>query len=391
MAFRFPEALAQAIESRAKATGRDKTTVVVQALTQAFGLPLSSPEPTTIEALYAQLGQVEAQIAVFSEQLVELRQTAHADEGILRLIAVLERTLSASTGSDTPANGSKANNSFAETAIPLASQKLKGNTPKLPSGRENWQLQHQPDHTLESILLATPSPVFTCDRVGRITYINPAGARVLGLERSQFFGKTSQELGLAPNLVAQHMQDCETVLTTGRHINAEVSIPTVYEGTRDYEYTLSPIQSSSGLVNAVLCTARDITERKHAEMALRESEANYRNLFEFANDSILIVEASTHRIMNANWKAAWRLGYTRSELLQLSETDIFVPLDSTRTEDISRELLATGSVIFECLQRCKDGTLIPVESSSRAIEYEGHLAIQSVTRDVRRKQAELGM
>ncbi len=389
MAFRFPEALAQAIESRARATGRDKTTIVVQALTQAFGLPLSSPEPTTIEALYEQLSQVEAQIAVFSEQLVELRQTAHADEGILRLIAVLERTLSASTESDTPASGSKAN-SFVQM-IALASQKLKGHTPESPSGTENRQLLHQPEHSLESILIATPSPVFTCDRVGRITYINPAGARVLGLERSQFFGKTCQELGLAPNLVAQHMQDCETVLMTGRHINGEVSIPTAYEGTRNYEYTLSPIQSSSGLVNAVLCTARDITERKHAEIALRESEANYRNLFEFANDSILIVDASTRRIMNANWKAAWRLGYTRSELLQLSETDIFVPLDSTRTEDISRELLATGSVIFECLQRCKNGTLIPVESSSRAIEYEGHLAIQSATRDVRRRQAELGL
>jgi PAS domain-containing protein len=62
---------------------------------------------------------------------------------------------------------------------------------------------------------------------------------------------------------------------------------------RDYECILSPILGVSSSVEAVICTARDITERNQVEESLRESEANYRHLFEYANDSIFIIDLST--------------------------------------------------------------------------------------------------
>ncbi len=370
MAFRFPTELAQAIEARAKATGRDKTAVVVEALTQAFGLPLPSPAPVTVEALQEQLSQLEVKIAIGSKQLAELYQATSTDSSTLHLITALAQTITASSDL-------KAATPISVPDAP-ASQKPADEIPELQRVTE----EQQREEMLEEILSAIPDPIFVCDRIGRFTYVNSAGTQALGMNRSQFLGRTCQELGLTSNLVARQIQECETVFATGQHITGESSISTIFEGTRRYEYILSPIQSTSGNIDAVLCTARDITKRQQAEMALRKSEASYRHLFESANDGILVLDASNRHILNANWNAARRLGYTRSELLQLSGADIFVPTADNSVEDIFRELLMIGSLIFKYFQRCKDGALILVESSSRTIEYEGRLAIQSCVRDI---------
>jgi len=133
----------------------------------------------------------------------------------------------------------------------------------------------------------------------------------------------------------------------------------------------------------------EILERKRAEEALRESEEKYRNLFEYANDSIFIVDPSTRRFLDVNENAARRLGYTQEELLQLSIDDLYGPTAAARNETIIRELQETGSIIFEHLHQRKDGTEMPVEISSQVIEYGARQVIQSFARDITaRKRAE---
>jgi PAS domain S-box-containing protein len=62
------------------------------------------------------------------------------------------------------------------------------------------------------------------------------------------------------------MRNLQIALGTGQSIAEEISLPTV-SGVRHYEYILSPIHSTDGGVEAVVYTARDITERKQAEEA----------------------------------------------------------------------------------------------------------------------------
>ena len=143
------------------------------------------------------------------------------------------------------------------------------------------------------------------------------------------------------------------------------------------------------LVEANEQLKREIGERRRAEEALRESEGKYRSLFEHANDSIFIVDPSTHRFLDANENAAKRLGYIRDELLQLTIDDIDTPMAAQRNDSIIRELLDTGSVTFEHAHLRKDGTKIPVEISSRVIEYGGRQVFESIVRDItERKRAE---
>ncbi len=134
--------------------------------------------------------------------------------------------------------------------------------------------------------------------------------------------------------------------------------------------------------------------RSRAEMALRESEETYHNLFEYANDSIFIVDPETRRFLDVNQNAARRLGYTRDELLgtdtQAPMTlDDLAPSDAMDRGEVLQTLYENGSVIFEHVHRRKDGTEIPVETSSHIIEYRGQPAFQSFTRDItERKRAE---
>jgi PAS domain S-box-containing protein len=136
----------------------------------------------------------------------------------------------------------------------------------------------------------------------------------------------------------------------------------------------------------------EIDERRRAEEALRESEEKYRNLFEHANDSIFIIDPSTRRFLDANENAVKRLGYNREELLRLTIDDIDTPMAAQRNDAIIRELLDTGNVTFEHAHLHKNGTQMPVEISSRIMEYGGRRVFQSVVRDItERKRAEVAL
>jgi two-component system, cell cycle sensor histidine kinase and response regulator CckA len=99
-----------------------------------------------------------------------------------------------------------------------------------------------------------------------------------------------------------------------------------------------------------------ITERIGANDAWRESGERYRRLFEVESDAILVVEADTRRIVDANPAALKLYGYCREELLLLAAEEISAEPEKTRAA-IAEERM---HVLFR-LHRKKDGTVFPVE------------------------------
>jgi PAS domain S-box-containing protein len=410
--FRLPENLIQEIRFRAEATGRDRTAVVIEALKQAFGMPISESRPATVEELHEQLNQLEQKFTALSEQLAGLNQKAHSGSRIVQVSSGLKQAMF-------PLETASANAS--EYSLPIADSfgsqdayfsQINGLSEgrSLESQTINQELKFdigegKPDDAelqelaariaqqariFDQVLSASPDPICVIDRVGRFTYVNLALAQLFGLEQRHILGKTWRQLDLPPELVEMEPIDGqrEVVFATKRPLTKEISYPTI-DGIRHYECILSPILGVSRSVEAVICTARDITERKQVEESLRESEANYRHLFEYANDSIFIIDLSTSRILDANQNAARRLGYTRKELLKLRTRDIDAPVPEDRQKLINQHLQATGSIIFEHALRRKDSTEIPVEISSRIIEYRDQLVSLSFVRDITsRVQAE---
>jgi hypothetical protein len=81
-----------------------------------------------------------------------------------------------------------------------------------------------------------------------------------------------------------------------------------------YEYAV-PLHDEAGKLRGCLGVLVDITERKRAEEALRESEEKYRRIVETANEGIWALDADA-RITFVNRRMAEMLGYSPEELLR---------------------------------------------------------------------------
>jgi PAS domain S-box-containing protein len=235
-----------------------------------------------------------------------------------------------------------------------------------------------------TILDSLVEHVIHYNRELEILWPNQAACESAGMTREELTGRHCYEIWAQRD---DPCLDCPVLkaMDTGQPHKIEKTTP---DG-RSWFIGGNPVRDDKGNVVGGVETTLEITERKRAEEALRGSEEKYRHLFEYANDSIFIVEPATQRILDVNENAARRLGYTREELLQMELKDLYAPDDSIDIEATLRELEKTGSVVFERTHRRKDGTQMPVEISSRIIKYGDQRVIQSFVRDItERKQAE---
>ena len=115
----------------------------------------------------------------------------------------------------------------------------------------------------------------------------------------------------------------------------------------------------------VLALMQDITERKRAEEAVRESEERYRGIFDESVAAIYVFD-SNKNFINANQAGLDLLGYSREELLHLSISD--VDADPVAVLPAHQQLLSGGRLInYEHRLRRKDGTIVTVLNNSRPL------------------------
>jgi two-component system cell cycle sensor histidine kinase/response regulator CckA len=148
-------------------------------------------------------------------------------------------------------------------------------------------------------------------------------------------------------------------------------------------------QANDGTILAYQGIIRDITERKRAEEALRESEEKYRDLVERANDGIAI--ACDEVLQYVNPRLAQILGYTVEELTGSPFARYFIPEEVQKVVDLYNRRMAGENVIpiYETVLRHKDGSAIDVELNTGIIAYKDKRADLVIIRDItERKRAE---
>jgi PAS domain S-box-containing protein len=163
--------------------------------------------------------------------------------------------------------------------------------------------------------------------------------------------------------------ELDVIARDGRRLTLEVSTRLIYE---------------NGAPVGIQGIARDITERKAAEKALRESEEKYRELFENANDIIYIHDLNG-RYMTINKTAERVFGYTREEATELSMATVIVPEHMARAKQAVAEKLAGNarSTKYELDVFARDGHRVTLEVSSRMLTVNGEpVGIQGIARDV---------
>ena len=120
-----------------------------------------------------------------------------------------------------------------------------------------------------------------------------------------------------------------------------------------------------------------ILRQRIAELEGNKAAARSANcadfLFENSGETILIIDPYTMQILDANPNAARRLGYRRAELCQMILDQLEMPrLLSDDDAETSWQSSVSGTFFYESKYRHKNGSLIPVEVSSRLVCWEGH-------------------
>lgn len=166
------------------------------------------------------------------------------------------------------------------------------------------------------------------------------------------------------------------------------------DGVRlDVSLTVSPIRDSHGTIFGASAIARDITERKRMELALRHSEERFRRLVDTAPGAILIIDGAGHIVL-VNERVEALFGYEPDELIGLS-VEVLLPQQFRHGHAAYRmdyfaqpsaRLMGIGRELFG--QR-KDGSEFPVEIGlSYVLTESGMLAMAFVTDITERKRAE---
>ena len=152
-------------------------------------------------------------------------------------------------------------------------------------------------------------------------------------------------------------------------------------------------KDSQGRTIATHGANQDITERKKAEEALRESEEKYRDIFNNTNDAIQIIELDENgnagRFIDVNEPTCRMLQYTYDEILRTHLSDIEKDYSRKSMDTLEKEMKRSGSPTFETELIRKDGVRIPVEVSAHPVMLKGrHVGISVMRNVTERRKAE---
>jgi PAS domain S-box-containing protein len=221
---------------------------------------------------------------------------------------------------------------------------------------------------------------------GNIIDANEAAANFYGWSRENLKQMKIQEINtLPPEEVIKAMETVRTqkrIHFEFRHRRADGSI-------RNVDVFSSKIKAKGkDILHSII---HDITERKRAEEALRESEERYKALFDRSLDLVYIADFEG-RFIDANDAALNRLGYTREEIHSLNFASLLsedqLPLAVKTLQEIRETGIHMGLMEFRL--RHKNGSEVYVETRGSTLMSNGTpVAIQSIARDItERKRAE---
>jgi PAS domain S-box-containing protein len=237
---------------------------------------------------------------------------------------------------------------------------------------------------LAAIVEFSDDAIIGKDLQGEVTSWNAGAERMFGYSACEIVGQPMMRL-IPPDLRQEEM-GIMGLIRRGESVKHLDTERVCKDGTRvPIAVTVSPIKDSNGKIIGASKVARDITERKRAEEALRSSEARYRMLFDYAPDGIVIVDSKGY-YLDANASICRTLGYTRDEFIGLNASDVVAPEEIPHIGQALDVIKTKSDYQREWQFRRKDGSVFSVDTLATAMP-DGNLL--AMIRDItERKQAE---
>ncbi|MFZ5659735.1 MAG: PAS domain S-box protein [Pseudomonadota bacterium] len=215
--------------------------------------------------------------------------------------------------------------------------------------REAEAAQRQSEERFRAIFEHAPVGMVQADSQGRWLQVNDKLCQILGYSQAELLGKPFQALTHPEDLSGD--LDCLQQLNSGR-IDSYSREKRYRRQDGSYIWTrltLSVVRDPTGEPRYRIGVIEDVSERKQAEAALRESEARFRAIFEQAAVG-LGQSAPGGRVLNINQRLCDMLGSSREELLQKTFMDFTHP-DDLKKELPLRQQLLSGAIPAYTLEK----------------------------------------
>jgi diguanylate cyclase (GGDEF)-like protein/PAS domain S-box-containing protein len=239
------------------------------------------------------------------------------------------------------------------------------------------------------------APVGLClmDKDYRFVRINERMAEINGRPVEAHLGRTLHEV--IPDLADRILELYRPVYERGEAV-LNIELPGVTPsdlGTqRHWLANFFPFRSDAGDIIGLIGAVVDITERKRAEQAVRDSEECFRTIFDSVSDAILVLDPKTAAFLQVNQRACELFGYSADELLGSSIADLS---EHPSTDELDGALSRTQRALsgitqtFEWRAKAKDGNLLRIEVALRRAAFSGRDLLLATMHDItHRKQAE---
>lgn len=227
--------------------------------------------------------------------------------------------------------------------------------------------------------------IWQTDTQFRAIFVNDRMAEMLGYTPEDMLGRPIRDFML-PEEIADHQRRTrehrqgyrDRFERRFRHRDGHTVIVLV---------SVTPLLDEGGVFQGTFSMLTDITERKRAEEALRESESRYRHLFELESDALFLVDNETGQILEANRAAGVLYGYSRAELLLRKNADLSAEPDQTRklTQE-GRSIQEQGRdkpvLVLVRWHRNQKGDVFPVEITARHFVWCGRAVHIAAIRDI---------
>ena len=236
----------------------------------------------------------------------------------------------------------------------------------------------------DNIIATLREPFLVLDKTLRVQTANRAFYQTFHAEKEETEGHFIYDLGNGqwniPRLRTCWRESCRTAIPFMTY-DVEHDFPAI--GKKIMLLNARRFESVDSQPDLILLAIEDITERKQAEIAVQTSEVRYRRLFQTAKDGILILDANTLKIIDANPFMTELLGYAHDEFLGKELWEIGLFGDERASQAAYQELQEKGYIRYDHLPlETKNGERAEVEFVSNIYQVDHRPVAQCNIRDI---------
>lgn len=238
----------------------------------------------------------------------------------------------------------------------------------------------------------SPSVVTITNTEGNLEYVNPKFCEITGYSKDEVIGNNPRVLKSGTQDDQFYKELWETIaagkIWRGDFSNKRKNGEIYWERA-----SISSIKDEYDKITNYIKVAEDITERKEIEEKLRESEKNYKILFNNTNDALFVYQPSKFKnnfFIEVNNSACNMLGYKRDELLKLNPLAIEKEKDDVKFLMVINSLFEKKQLMYEKELKTKNNENIYTEINATMFDFKKRPTILFAVRDItKRKKAEL--